>query len=268
MIFEEEEDKKLDDKDVLWKYLDFHKFIDLISNKTLHFTRLDQFDDPFEGACNELINERFCWKDTPEEHNMQHLGKDVARLLTNQSNSKMARYKKESEKSQKSQFVNCWNKLERESMAMWNLYSNSNSIAIKLDGRKFIDNLKMIIENKTELLPNHYFSVGSVFYGKINPPDLINSTIFPNRLNAFKKDVCFSHEEEYRLLICSPPSKKIDKNPKFHKIKLYDSFFDDIEIICHPKMEDWKFNNIECICKEFQIKPPPQKSKIELNSKL
>lgn len=263
MTFEEEEYKKLNEHDVLWKYLDFHKFIDLISNKTLHFTRLDQFEDPFEGVSEELINERYCWKDTPEEHNMQHLGKDVAKLMANQANSKIAQYKKESEKFQKSQFVNCWNKLERESMAMWNLYSNSNSIAIKLYGKKFIDNLKTLIENQKDLLPNHKSAVGSVYYGEVNPPDLLGRIDPPNKKSAFKKDVCFSHEEEYRLIICSP-NTIIDNNPTFHKLSLYDSFFDDIEIVCHPKMEDWKFKNIECICKKFHIKSP-QKSKIELN---
>ncbi len=56
----------------------------------------------------------------------------------------------------------------------------------------------------------------------------------------------------------------IDTNPTFHKLSLYDSFFDDIDIVCHPKMEDWKFKNIEFICKKFQLKSP-LKSEIELN---
>lgn len=263
MTFEEEEYKKLEANDVLWKYLDFHKFIDLISNKTLHFTRLDQFEDPFEGVTEKLINDRHCWKNTPEEKDMQHLGEDVARSLANQSNSKKKQYKEESEKYQKSQFVNCWNKLERESMAMWNLYSNSNSIAIKLLGKKFIDNLNVFIVGKTELFPNHIFAAGSIYYKKINPPDLFDDTLSPVRLSALVKDVCFSHEEEYRLIICSP-NNMIDNNPTFHKLSLYDSFFDDIVIVCHPKMEDWKFKNIECICKKFHLNPP-RKSEIELN---
>lgn len=263
MTFEEEEYKKLNEHDVLWKYLDFHKFIDLISNKTLHFTRLDQFEDPFEGVSYELIAKRHIAKlhensnndGIPEEH-QEAFKENIIR-------KPLEEYKIDSPKSQKSQFVNCWNKLERESMAMWDLYSNSNSIAIKLNGRRFIDTIKAIIEKETKLLPKHIFAVGSIYYKKINPPDLWDNMESPCRLNALKKDVSFSHEEEYRLVISSPTSM-VDNNPKFHKIKVYESFFDDIEIICHPKMEDWKFKNIECICKKFHIKSP-QKSKIELN---
>jgi len=143
------------------------------------------------------------------------------------------------------------------------LYSNSDSIAIVIKGLKFIENLQKSIKIQAELLPKNYFNVGSVFYDKINPPDYFDKTDKPNRLNSFKKDICFSHEEEYRLVISSPTSM-IENNPKFHKINLYESFFDDITIICHPKMQDWKFKNIECLCEKFHIKPP-RKSKIELN---
>jgi len=264
MTFEEEDYKKLGKNDALWKYLDFHKLIDLISSKKLHFTRLDQFEDPFEGATRNLIFKRHIAKQIPTKPLLE---KDFYEGFLDEQKKKKEQTLKDCEieinSSQKTQFVNCWNRLERESMAMWDLYSNSNSIAIALNGRKFIDNLKTVVENQKDLLPNHLSYAGSVFYDKINPPDFFDKNEKPNRISAFKKDVCFSHEEEYRLLICST-NDMIDNNPKFHKIKLYDSFFDDIEIICHPKMEDWKFKNIECICEKFHIKLP-QKSKIELN---
>ena len=37
------------DKDPLWKYMSFEKFVNLLSTNTLFFTRADKFDDPFEG---------------------------------------------------------------------------------------------------------------------------------------------------------------------------------------------------------------------------
>ncbi len=142
MIFEEEEYKKLNEHDVLWKYLDFHKFIDLISNKTLHFTRLDQFEDPFEGATRNLISNRYIAKQNPTNPLLEDVsGKGFLDKRKKKNEQTFKDCEIEINTSQKSQFVNCCNKLERESMAMWDLYSNSNSLAIKLNGKKFIDNL-------------------------------------------------------------------------------------------------------------------------------
>ena len=33
----------------LWKYFDLHRFIYLLTEKKLFFTRLDKLEDPFEG---------------------------------------------------------------------------------------------------------------------------------------------------------------------------------------------------------------------------
>ena len=264
MIFKEENYKKINEKDILWKYLDFHKFIDLISNKTLHFNRLDQFEDPFEGATRKAIYDINLAKPSPTNPALENaFGKGFLEQEKNKNLNLISKSKKEIEESQKSQFVNCWVKRERESMAMWDLYSNPESLAIVINGENFIKNLRELIKNQEELLLEHFFSVGSVFYDKINPPDCFDQTEKPNRLNSFKKDICFSHEEEYRLVISSPKSI-IESNPTFHKINIYESFFDDITIIYHPKMQNWKFKNIECLCKKFHL-TPPRKSEIELN---
>lgn len=34
----------------IWRYVDFAKFVDLLERRQLHFARLDQLGDPFEGA--------------------------------------------------------------------------------------------------------------------------------------------------------------------------------------------------------------------------
>jgi hypothetical protein len=39
-----------DDKTKVWRFMDLAKFLDLIHNDTLHFTRLDQFPDFYEGT--------------------------------------------------------------------------------------------------------------------------------------------------------------------------------------------------------------------------
>jgi hypothetical protein len=34
----------------IWRYLYFSKFVSLINNRRLYFSRSDKFDDPFEGS--------------------------------------------------------------------------------------------------------------------------------------------------------------------------------------------------------------------------
>jgi hypothetical protein len=43
----------------LWRYLSFAKIIALFQTRRLHFTRIDQFDDHFEGAWPKSDLERF-----------------------------------------------------------------------------------------------------------------------------------------------------------------------------------------------------------------
>ena len=64
MIFEEVAKKKMEANQLLWRYIDLHKFIDLTSNLRLSFTRLDQFNDPFEGISQKLIADKYYAKKT------------------------------------------------------------------------------------------------------------------------------------------------------------------------------------------------------------
>ncbi len=40
----------------IWRYMDFTKFVSLLSSKSLYFTRSDQFEDLFEGAKGFKMN--------------------------------------------------------------------------------------------------------------------------------------------------------------------------------------------------------------------
>ena len=37
----------------IWRYLDFSKYVDVISTSKLFFCRSDHLGDPFEGSCPE-----------------------------------------------------------------------------------------------------------------------------------------------------------------------------------------------------------------------
>jgi Protein of unknown function (DUF2971) len=85
----------------LWRYLSFAKFASLLHSPRLHFTRVDHFDDHFEGAWPRSDLE-FWTSDT------------IVRVfhvpsLTEQMRSNVA--------------ASCWIELPHESAAMWRLYA-------------------------------------------------------------------------------------------------------------------------------------------------
>lgn len=259
MIFKETTKSKINENDLLWRYIDLHKLIDLATNLELHFTRIDQFPDPFEGVTYKLIAQRYYAKSTHmtnpsidkktrEEHNLKN-----KELLEN--------YKIESLNKQKSQFINCWIRSNRESIAMWNLYSNRDSVAIKVKARNLIDYFKRNIELQPLYYPRYNFICGSVNYLRLNPFDPFQKPQLP-KYSSFKKDVAYDFEKEYRFLIITPASE-IDSNPEFIRYNITKNFIELIEIVCHPEMEKWKFENMKKLCKKIGLSEP-NKSKTEM----
>jgi hypothetical protein len=43
------------DNCTLWRYVDLTKLLSLLENRTLHFTRADEFDDPYEGMPSPAV---------------------------------------------------------------------------------------------------------------------------------------------------------------------------------------------------------------------
>jgi hypothetical protein len=255
MYFEELGENRLNLNDSLWRYLSIHKFISLTSNRTLLFSRLDLFQDPFEGIATRSIKENYMAGRMPNLEDMDdRIPIDQREHVFALKKALETKFEQESLIKQKTQFINCWFKGQRESMAMWNLYSNKTGIALKLNGRQFIDYLKEQIGNQKELYPNNKFICGQVEYLKLNPVDLEQDKI-NIRYSALKKDESFQYENEYRLLIKSPESESIaQSNPEVIEIELLTDFFKITEVICHPEMPIWQIENIRNLARGCKFK--------------
>ena len=101
----------------IWRYLDLAKYISLLKNRTLHFTRLDQFSDPFEGTITKRKYEEIVQIAAQGEADKKipwHWQGRYFEIL-------MAMYRR----APRCHFVNCWHMNEHESEAMWKLYARS-----------------------------------------------------------------------------------------------------------------------------------------------
>lgn len=165
------------DKNIkIWRYLDFTKYVSLLSSQSLFFSRSDLFDDPYEGATSHA-NIRLrpdVYKDSP-------IPKEIFDHL-----SEFAEW------SRQWTYINCWHMNEYESAAMWKLYAKTNeSVAIQ-----------STYEKLTNSLPSEDISVGIVKYIDYENEWLPEGNAFWPFVHKRKS---FEHEKELRCLVQELP---------------------------------------------------------------
>lgn len=89
--------------DVLWRYMDFTKFVLMLHTRSLHFASASAFEDPYEGTWPHTM--------TGELEGVRTPGHPAHRV-----------------------FINCWTRLEHESEALWKIYCpEGRGVAIRTD---------------------------------------------------------------------------------------------------------------------------------------
>lgn len=164
-----------DPASVLWRYLDFTRFVSLLDRSALHFTRAVQFDDPYEGAfsvVNQVLRPYVYEETVPAEMHsslFQYIGS-------------LAKANRERT------FISCWHQSNHESAAMWKLYApNYGGVAIKSTCQRLIDSLRCDDDI-------YLGTVSYVDYNRVYIPE--KNSLAPY---VFKRRE-FSHENEVRAV--------------------------------------------------------------------
>lgn len=159
-----------DDSIRLWRYMDFAKFVSLISSKQLFFCRSDLFDDPFEGSVPALVSMK-------RRGELNSPGNEFSKNLRQWV------------------YISCWHANEHESAAMWDLYGQSDgAVAIETTyGR-----LKSLLPRNVDLGVVQYldYSIEDL------PVDQVGARFFCKRKS-------FEHEREVRgaIMLDLPQAK-------------------------------------------------------------
>jgi hypothetical protein len=229
------------DDEFLWRYFDLHKFLNLLQCKTFRFARMDQFEDPLEGiplsaliVYHAKLDRNLIQNITLSELILDpNLAKDIPEELRRRLNAING--------IQKSTFVSCWFYEQRESVAMWNLYSNPDGIAVKIP----FGNIKKLLKVDQDDISAYYGGlVDYQDFTKVNPFQT-NSALKTGKV-ALRKDKSFSHEKEFRFVIRTNTHKTeytgIDSAPiNLKRLGL--------QVVCHPRMPAWKKENIRGLLK-------------------
>ena len=157
----------------IWRYMDFAKYVSLLSMKALYFSSIDNLGDKFEGSFTKAnlqpdpLDQSF----TPEQFKMNIM--PTFRTVKN------------------ALYVNCWHMNEYESAAMWKLYLKSDEgVAIQSTYKKLVDSFNVYKDH-------------DVYIGKIKYVDYetfrlpLGYVFYP----ILYKRVSFEHEHELRAVI-------------------------------------------------------------------
>jgi hypothetical protein len=153
------------ESNLVWRYMNLAKFLDLIQTSELHFTRLDQLEDPYEHA----IQTAACRRKPLDGETM---------------------------------FVNCWILSEYESAAMWTIYGGNSGVAVQSSRSRIGSVLEP--PWKLEGIEGFSTGSGRVQYlDDKRITELLATTGEPptNIVPVFNKRMSFSHEQEFRLAI-------------------------------------------------------------------
>jgi hypothetical protein len=214
----------------IWRYIDFTKFVDLITSSKLFFCRSDNFEDPFEGM--------FRLKDYEKT---KHMFQDQ-------------------ELTKKFYFLNCWHINDNQSDAMWKIFLNTNNgIAIK----STVGDLIKSLDNSEDEI-----HIGKVYYRdfeKVTFDELMfesQNRLFEGRggsVSQFNyKRISFEHEKELRLFYIDMPIPHAIKNgiprePITHKhIDINISELIN-EIVIAPFADAWFKEMIENLIKKLNL---------------
>jgi hypothetical protein len=182
---------EISDEVVIWRYLDFTKYVDLLTWQSLWFARLNTLGDPFEGTYPAENHARFAHMAMQEMEGLKDASKeerDQRFNIVKGTAGWASRF------NGACAYVSCWHNNDYESAAMWKLYLKSDEgIAIRSTTRRLVDCLAKC--------PEKIF-VSKVKYIDFSKEAVENDRRVWNNLDGIiHKRVSFSHENEVRAFM-------------------------------------------------------------------
>lgn len=223
--------KEIDNKTVIWRYMDFASLYRLITTNEIYFRRLDKYSDKLEGTLpietqTELYHYRLAFPFTLPNEAETWTKNEVLNIET---------YKAWT-------LSNSWIMNDDESYAMWKIYCSENGIAIKTN----VNGLKSSLANN-----EHEIYVVSVDYDSVKRQDLNQFTVATNKRKFYK------YENEIRAIMIN--QFKLEKNgdnniriPKYSNgvgVSIDLSILID-SIYVSPFAGKWFFESVIQLCEE------------------
>lgn len=186
------------DDTVIYKYINFYKFVSLINKSQIFFCRADKFPDPMEGCYPRelykwsLDDWKNIYRPTFNKDELEKVGEDSLEKIA-KSHWQLLRDFAYKIRGKHAICSFCSNEHEYE--ALWKLYSDiQTGICI----RSTIGSLKKAIQQAE---PNIY--IGKVKYYSANPKTFLDEPLLDNLLRPYVlKQKEYEIEKEVRAIVC------------------------------------------------------------------
>ena len=162
-----------DDDTILWRYMDFARFVQMLESQELWFSRADQFEDPFEGTFTDGEWKAMITPAALDRKNIQ-VDKGFLNIMP------IIRY---------TSYLSCWRMGQSESLAMWDLYGKSSGIVAVTTT---VGCLKKEFNSDPRAI-----NIGAVEYIDWESAPFHNNGL----MMMMRKDWSYSHEAEVRILL-------------------------------------------------------------------
>lgn len=233
-------DISISDRQSVWRYMDFAKYVSMLSQGGLYFSRIETLEDRFEGAVG-LASRQTVWDNfylnffrkaitTPPpgyplpEFSEAHVQSEAERLLLD--------FKTLSEKVRRN-FVNCWHANDIESEALWRLYCPppTTGVAILSNVGKLWDAISA--DNKAIVGRIHY-----VYFKEAFTPH--------GRDRIFCKRLSLNHEREVRVVLDG-------EDDDINKGRILSCNLNELvsSVIVSPFASPWFFNVVKETTQKF-----------------
>ena len=234
------------DDAILWRYIDFTKFVSLLDKSSLFFDRADKLGDPFEGAFSGGNREMRSIPDADEVPKYPYKAPDYFLPALVHIIKGLRRFT----------LISCWHERSHESAFMWSSYAReTDGVAIKTDFGS---------------LTNSLTDSQDIYVGKVNYVDYEHYFIpEDNFLSPFlHKRQDFSHEQEVRAIVSTIPLKdnEIDFSQDIWDIGEYyevDLSLLIKQIVVAPLAPDWFLELIQSVVvKRYKLEVPIVRSNL------
>lgn len=235
--------------EALWRYMDFTKFVSMISSKSLYFTRPDKYSDVFEGsypkktiqASEQGLRDFLSGTDFCSDLDVERL---VRELKPNSNHGRITTG------------INCWHKNKYESAAMWNLYLKTNEgIAVKSTFSRLSSSFSKTSDT---------VYIGEVSYIDYDEHHIDTGNIFGPFLH---KRISFEHEKEVRAIVWRP-AMVVENGMMGSTISHGVSIDCDLsllieEVYVAPTSQSWFRELVFSILRKYEVNAPVRQSSLD-----
>lgn len=228
-------------KKYLFRYGPDWKVTSFLESQSLYMTKMSNFDDKLEGISTYDITElRLAYENCfieKEKDIIPSMLEEWQRLKARSRDNLIHIFDKV-RKTQNAHFVSCWFNSDRESDGMWRFYAGDGGFAIKLERMELQQKVKASLTHNLGLNDHQTIIAGRIKYQDF-PRVIEKEKQSQVKYLAFRKDLSFAHENEYRIVLVDVSEEAQGRANETYELVGFNDL--QITLIAHPKTSNKRF---------------------------